>query len=763
MVIVTSDDPEALSYVEIDVEQDGTRRFHNEYHVPDELELPTTIAVVSNGQPTTQVTLKIVAWQDSEKKVPLDRRDAIVTQIPNDRVTKLTVVLSSRCSSKVTVNRDGEVESSCASGQTCDGKGECKSAEVKASSLPSYVPGAENDPSVSDTFAMGGSGVVASAQGGTSGQSGVSGKSGSGGKRDLVTEAGAAGEMGLAGEGGFGGEAGDATGDPCRGVVCDAQPSNECLGSSQLRTYDKIGSCSNGTCSYQSHDSSCDCQGGQCDPCSGVICNTPPSAICKDENKLTSYASSGTCAGGTCTYESTDGGCSSPPAQKCKDELTLTSYAASGTCASGSCNYETTDAACAFGCTAGVCKPDPCASKTCNEQKADICKNSTTKTTYAAGKCKIGTVAPDVGVPYCDYAASDTACESNKQCAGAGVCSVCKSDTACGASCAACPSTIPKCKDLSTTSQCVRCLSDNDCSGATPRCNTSTNTCVSRSCVGLAATCGPSGTADCCSSNPVPAGTFYRSYDGATYTSQAYPATVSDFRLDTYEVTVARFRKFMAAYSQTIIAAGSGKNPNNPNDPGWDTAWNASLPATATALATALKCDSSRATWTDAVGTAAAESLPINCITWFQAEAFCIWDGGRLPTEAEWNYAASGALDQRLYPWGNVQPDCSYANFSGAGAGGCALNARRVGSSSPKGDGKFLQSDLAGNVYEWVQDWFTSTYVKPCTDCAYLTAATSRVVRGGSFDSSPIVSSYRRSDSPSIVYFDYGVRCARAK
>ena len=65
------------------------------------------------------------------------------------------------------------------------------------------------------------------------------------------------------------------------------------------------------------------------------------------------------------------------------------------------------------------------------------------------------------------------------------------------------------------------------------------------SCTGLAAICGPSGTASCCSSPLVPGGTFYRSYDVGTdgmYTSMASPATVSDFRLDTYEVTVARFR-----------------------------------------------------------------------------------------------------------------------------------------------------------------------------------------------------------------------------
>jgi formylglycine-generating enzyme required for sulfatase activity len=119
-----------------------------------------------------------------------------------------------------------------------------------------------------------------------------------------------------------------------------------------------------------------------------------------------------------------------------------------------------------------------------------------------------------------------------------------------------------------------------------------------------------------------------------------YPAEVSDFRLDTYEVTVGRFRKFVAAYSQTMIAAGAGANPNNASDTGWSTAWNASLDAGSEALATALKCFGSYQTWTDAPGSAAAESLPINCIDWFEAEAFCIWDGGRLPTEVGLAFAS---------------------------------------------------------------------------------------------------------------------------
>jgi sulfatase modifying factor 1 len=408
----------------------------------------------------------------------------------------------------------------------------------------------------------------------------------------------------------------------------------------------------------------------------------------------------------------------------------------------------------------------PCA-EVCNMPPPAVCKTTAIATSYeATGTCSSGA---------CSYAPTDRACGTNEQCAGAGVCSECKADSSCGATCAACRGETPKCKDLGATSQCVGCLSNADCGGATPICDMAVNVCRSPSCVGLAATCGPSGNGDCCASTVVTGVTtasFYRSYDGITpgYTSQAYPAQVSDFRLDTYEVTVGRFRKFVAAYSQTMIAAGAGANPNNASDTGWSTAWNASLDASSGALATALKCFRSYQTWTDAPGSAAAESLPINCIDWFEAEAFCIWDGGRLPTEAEWNYAAAGGTQQRVYPWGSAAPDCSYANFgaTSSGIGFCVApngGLNRVGSESPKGDGLYGQADLAGNVTEWVQDG-VSSYTTPCNNCSNLTNFPFRVLRGGSFsdDASSLLSSYRDlSDQAVHIFYRRGARCARTR
>src|SRR5262249_24985561 len=108
------------------------------------------------------------------------------------------------------------------------------------------------------------------------------------------------------------------------------------------------------------------------------------------------------------------------------------------------------------------------------------------------------------------------------------------------------------------------------------------------SCMALPATCGAAGTDTCCANLPVPGGTFYRGYDVATdnmYSDKTNPATVSDFRLDRYEVTFGRFRKFVAAGMGTQASppsAGSGANPYLANS-GWEPSWNPNLvPDTAT-------------------------------------------------------------------------------------------------------------------------------------------------------------------------------------
>jgi formylglycine-generating enzyme len=288
-------------------------------------------------------------------------------------------------------------------------------------------------------------------------------------------------------------------------------------------------------------------------------------------------------------------------------------------------------------------------------------------------------------------------------------------------------------------------------------------------CPSLAATCGASANADCCQVRTVQGGTFFRSYDGTLYPDMGFPATVSTFVLDTYEVTVGRFRSFVDAGMGTQTSppvAGAGAHPRLAGS-GWDSSWNVNLATNTAGLTSMVKCSAASQTWTDTPG--ANENKPINCVTWYEAMAFCIWDGGYLASEAEWNYAASGGIEQRVYPWSDpansLSIDCRYANYninSPPGAS-CVNGTNRVGSELPMGDGRWGHSDLAGNVYEWTFDWHASSYPLPCDDCANLTASSLRVFRGGGFLSlQPAMSAARRSgNSPSSRGPDLGVRCAR--
>jgi formylglycine-generating enzyme required for sulfatase activity len=235
---------------------------------------------------------------------------------------------------------------------------------------------------------------------------------------------------------------------------------------------------------------------------------------------------------------------------------------------------------------------------------------------------------------------------------------------------------------------------------------------------------------------------------------------VSDFHLDKYEVTVGRFRQFVDAGMGTQTTppkAGAGAHPLIPGS-GWSSAWNTSLSPDTAALKAAMLCN--YPTWTDTPGN--NERLPINCLDWFTASAFCAWDGGRLATEAEWNYAAAGGSEQRVYPWSNPPTSTTIDDSYAAYCGGSCGRPQNVGSKSPKGDGKWGQSDLAGNVWEWTMDWYASPYPMPCTDCSALAVGSKRVVRGGEFNNveSSILSAYRIGSPPESHFFDTGVRCA---
>jgi sulfatase modifying factor 1 len=323
------------------------------------------------------------------------------------------------------------------------------------------------------------------------------------------------------------------------------------------------------------------------------------------------------------------------------------------------------------------------------------------------------------------------------------------------------------------------------CSGATLNCSNGSCTATPPSCQpgGAGMTNCGTGSASCCTSLEVPGGTYSRTYtnSGSGPTGTADSATVSGFRLDEYEVTVGRFRQFVAAWnggSGWLPTAGSGKHTHlnggqglansgsaGTYETGWDaTDWNNTTDVDPTSAN--LACNASYATWTPTAGS--NEKLPINCVNWWESEAFCIWDGGFLPSEAEWEYAAAGGSQEREYPWGTTDPgtssqyaiyNCEYPSPSGSCTG--VSNIAPVGTPTA-GAGVWGQLDLAGNVWEWNLDWY-GTYVDPCTDCAQLTAASYRVIRGGDFSytASVLLPPYRTYNPPTYRGSDTGFRCAR--
>jgi sulfatase modifying factor 1 len=283
------------------------------------------------------------------------------------------------------------------------------------------------------------------------------------------------------------------------------------------------------------------------------------------------------------------------------------------------------------------------------------------------------------------------------------------------------------------------------------RCIPSAACCGPCSCDGLAPTCGPNRNEDCCTSLLITGGTFNRDND------PTYPATVGDFHLDRFEVTVGRFNRFVAAgqgLQSTAPQVGSGKNDLDTKDPGWDAAWNTQLATTVQAFATNVQC-------INATFISGDDVLPMNCITWYEAYAFCIWDGGRLPTEAEWTYAAAGgglSDGQRVYPW-SVPPSSTSTGSTYAVTYTSA--PAHVGSCSPKGDGKWEHADLTGNVGEWVAD-YAAPYPLPCYNCANRVAAERRVARGGDWTLPVLANDSSRAQLlPDWREGVYGVRCAR--
>jgi eukaryotic-like serine/threonine-protein kinase len=216
----------------------------------------------------------------------------------------------------------------------------------------------------------------------------------------------------------------------------------------------------------------------------------------------------------------------------------------------------------------------------------------------------------------------------------------------------------------------------------------------------------------------VPAGSFTMGCNMAadpTCESDELPAhdvVVSAFQIDRYEVTQARY--------QSCVDDGGCTAPDSDFHPD------------------------------------ATPNVPVTFVTWEQASAYCAWAGRRLPTEAEWEKAARGS-DARIYPWGNQPADCSRANIMG-----CSDTPQPVG-SHPSGASAFGAEDMAGNVLEWVSDYYDANYyaTSPMVDPQGAPSGTRHVQRGGSFmgDAATVRVTNRVSGFP-VGLPNVGFRCA---
>lgn len=238
----------------------------------------------------------------------------------------------------------------------------------------------------------------------------------------------------------------------------------------------------------------------------------------------------------------------------------------------------------------------------------------------------------------------------------------------------------------------------------------------------------------------VPAGEFWMGCNEAVddqCSSDEYPyhaVTLSAYKIGKYEVTVGE-------YQQCVVNGAC--NNSNEDEPHYGTNTGDS------------SCN---------LGATDKDNHPMQCVTWYGAKAYCEWIGGRLPTEAEWEKAARGT-DGRKYPWGNETATCDYAVVYEGGYG-CGSGGTMPIGSKDAGKSPYDIYDMAGNVEEWVNDWFGKNYYEslPTNNPVGPEAGVARVLRGGSwlFSGDGIVRASRRGNyNPTFGYSQHGFRCAK--
>ncbi|NNN07131.1 MAG: formylglycine-generating enzyme family protein [Elusimicrobia bacterium] len=228
---------------------------------------------------------------------------------------------------------------------------------------------------------------------------------------------------------------------------------------------------------------------------------------------------------------------------------------------------------------------------------------------------------------------------------------------------------------------------------------------------------------------PIPGGTFTM---GSSSFGPPHHVTVKSFQMAKTLVTNKQYKACVAAGACTA-AHVSGKSCAVYNGSSW-------APG-------------------DLPDSAQGDDHPVVCVDWNQAKAFCAWAGGRLPSEAQWEYAARSGGKNRKYPWGNATATCADAVI-----GGCGYHATAAVCSKTAGNTKQGLCDMAGNAWEWVEDWWHDSYTGAPTDgSAWEDAGDSRIGRGGSWsvDAAITRSADRTGFDPSARYDGLGFRPVR--